>query len=232
MVIGLGEGIFEHGAAVADVISARPLGAVEVTQSHIIKAREHLGIHIVAAADAHFLAFAPLGAGDELVRQEHMAVSVRPVNGGQSHPGGIGIALDDLLRVKAAHLHRLQEGQQMDAHRAELVLLPNRGHRAVIDRGQVDPRPLQKPPAEGQPLGGIVVAADDVHRTALRQPGEEPVKELHRLGRGHGLVINVATEQRPIRLLLRRQHQNLLQHMALVGDHGKSIDPLTQMQVG
>ena len=56
---------------------------------------------------------------------------------------------------------------------------------AAIDGGEVDARPLHEPPAEGQPLRGVVVAANDEHgKASLRQTAEKPIKQRHRLGRG------------------------------------------------
>ena len=55
------------------------------------------------------------------------------------------------------------------------------------------PRPLHQPGAEGQPLRGVVVAADDQHgQLPPGQTAEEAVKQGHRLGRGHALVIHLS----------------------------------------
>ena len=154
----------------------------------------------IKTADGKFFGIGGFRTGDELMRQNDVALCRVDRRIFKHDADGIGIAFDGLLRIKAPHLGGLQEGQQMDLHRAEFVLRADGGHTAVIDRGQVYPRLFHQPPAEGQPLRAVVVAADDVHGPHFRQPGEKIVEELHCLGRGHGFVVDITCDNYPVRL--------------------------------
>ena len=100
-------------------------------------------------------------------------------------------------------------------------------------RADVYPAGFQQSRAEGHTVGGIVIAADGKHRQApRRQLGEEPVQQAHSLGRGNGLVVQVACQQYPVHRVGIQQGKNLLQDVFLVLQHGKLAHPLAQMQVG
>ena len=57
---GLVHGILEGGAAVPDGVPAHALGAVHMSQRHIVEAVEHGRIHVVQRAEAQRLGLAPL----------------------------------------------------------------------------------------------------------------------------------------------------------------------------
>ena len=149
------------------------------------------------------------------------------------HPHRVGVGLHLLLGAVEAHLGRLEEGQQIHVHRAVGVLQGDGADLAGVYRGQVDAAVPHQPAAKGQPLGAVMVAADDEYLGV--QPGQayqELVKQLHGRGGRHGLVIDVPGQQHPIRALLLDPAQGLLQDMGLILQHGETVDPLAQVQVG
>ena len=95
------------------------------------------------------------------------------------------------------------------------------------------PRPLHQPGAEGQPLRGVVVAADDQHgQLPPGQTAEKAVKQGHRLGRGHAFVIHVPGDEQGVRPLPVHDLQGPVQDIGLVLQHRDLADPLAQVQVG
>ena len=119
----------------------------------------------------------------------------------------------------------------MDPDRAEFVHQLHGPHGAVIDRGHIDPRRRHQPPAEGQPLGGIMVAADEQHRRDLGKVRQKSIQDSHRLGGGHPLVVDIAGDEDPVRLLTDCHIQDLVQNIFLVLQHGKAVDDLSQVEV-
>ena len=92
--------------------------------------------------------------------------------------------------------------------------------------------PLQQTLAEGQPLGAVVVAADDEDGDLPRgKAAEKIVEEGHGLGGGDGLVVNVAADQHGVGLFVVDDAQDLEQDIFLVLDHGHLVDPLADVQV-
>jgi len=111
----------------------------------------------------------------------------------------VAVRFDGLVRVHVAHHGGLQEGKQIDVHGAEVVGQGDGRGDPIEHRADVDPAPGQQVRAERDPLGGIVVAADGEHRQPPgRKRGEEPVQQPDGLGRGNGLVVQVARQQHSV----------------------------------
>ena len=90
----------------------------------------------------------------------------------------------------------------------------------------------QQGASEIQPFTGIMVAADGKHSDLFPAQGsKKPVKQLYRLSRRYGFIINISCNQNSIHLLLLCQTHNLFQYCLLVLQHGVAIDPFAQMQV-
>ena len=105
---------------------------------------------------------------------------------------GVGVAFDARVGEIPLHMDGLHKGQQPEADIAVLVGEGDRLHFAVIDRGEVNARPLHEPPAKGQPLRRVVVAADDEDgEVPLCQAAEKLVKQRYRLGGWDRLIVDV-----------------------------------------
>ena len=81
--------------------------------------------------------------------------------------------------------------------------------------------------AEGQPLRGVVVAADKIHLQL--PPGklhQELVQQRHGFRRRHGFIVDVSGDEYPVRCLPVDDLQNLPEDIALIVQHGKAVDPL------
>ena len=75
----------------------------------------------------------------------------------------------------------------------------HRFHPAGIDGSHMDSAGVQQPGAKGQPLGGIVVAADQ--QGGQPPPGQllqEVVQKGHRLHRRDGFVIEIPRQEQGI----------------------------------
>ena len=171
LVSGLGEGVFQRRAAVADPLPAHVLRTVEMAQGHIVKGGEDGGVHVVRASHADLLRLAPRRPRDELVGDQHIAPG--RVQGHMPDGAGHGVrkALHPLLREEAADMGGLQEWQQPEVHRAAVILQGHRRHLAVIDRSDVDPPALHEAVGKGEAFRRVVVAADQQHR-------QGPVRQL------------------------------------------------------
>ena len=78
-----------------------------------------------------------------------------------------------------------------------------------------------------------MVAADGEDRQPpLRQLGEEPVQQGHRLGGGHRLVIQVPRQQHAVHRLAVQQGQHLPQDVLLVPQQRGLAQALAQVQIG
>ena len=132
-----------------------------------------------------------------------------------------------------SHHGGLEEGQKVHVQRAVLVGEGD-GHRRTGEHwADVHPAVLQQGRAEGDAVGGVVVAADGEHRQLpLSQLGEEPVQQAHGFGRGNGLIVEVARQQHTVHGLAVQQGEDLFQNVPLVVQHGELAHPLAQMQVG
>ena len=131
------------------------------------------------------------------------------------------------------HHGGLEEGQKVHIQRAVFVGEGDGHRRTGEHRADVHPAALQQSRAEGDAVGGVVVAADGEHRQLpLSQLGEEPVQQAHGFGRGNGLIVEVARQQHTVHGLAVQQGEDLFQNVPLVVQHGELAHPLAQMQVG
>ena len=230
---GFRKGVFQRGAAIAHGIAAHLLGAVQVAQRHVVKGIEQAGIHAVHTAHRDFLALTAGGTGHELMGHQHAAVG-RVRRAVAQHAGkGIVVALHGLVRPDMPHHGGLEEGQKVHVQRAVLVGEGDGHRRTGEHRADVHPAVLQQGSAEGDAVGGVVVAADGEHRQLpLSQLGEEPVQQAHGFGRGNGLIVEVARQQHTVHGRAVQQGEDLFQNVPLVVQHGELAHPLAQMQVG
>ena len=107
-----------------------------------------------------------------------------------------------------------------------------RGQLTVIHRRKIHPSLGEQPSAEGQALGGIVVAADEKDRDLLPgQGGEKVVQQGHSLGRRQGAVIDVPGNEHRIRLLLPGNVQDLPENIPLILQQGDIIKAFADVQV-
>ena len=232
-VPGFGEGVLQRRSAVADGFPPGGLRVVNVPQGHVVKGGEHRRVHIVAAAHGNILRITPGGTGDELVGHQHGA----DVGGDgcvlYGRMQGVGIGADGGVREEPPYVGGLEEGQQEDLHRTVGVLQGKGGQRAVVYRGEVDAAAGHEAAAEGHPLRGVVVSADEEYlKMPPGQLHQEFVQQCHCLGGGDGLVVDVSGDEHAVRRLAVRNVQDFFENIALVLQHGKSVDPLAQMQVG
>ena len=199
VLMGLGEGIFEGTACVADGVPSHLLGAVEVAQSHIVEALEEGDVDAFHPAHAGLFALADRRPGRELVGHQHVPAGGVGCAGVQHTADGVVVALDLLVREDVPHGGGLQKGQEPDVHRAVFVRQGDGRGRCGKDRADVHPAPRQKLCAEGDAVCRVVVAADGKNgQSPRRKLGEEPVQQPHRLGGRHGLVVEVACQQNAI----------------------------------
>ena len=127
----------------------------------------------------------------------------------------------------------LHKGKHINAHFTPWVRQNKGPHLPIINRRKVYPAAVHKPTAKGQPLRGVVVAADGKHRhLSLRQMIKEIVAQCHSLRRRHRLVINISANQHTVRLLCGHAVKDLLQNIRLILQHRKAMHPLAQVQVG
>ena len=164
LLLCLGKRIFQRGTAVANVLPSNALGAVEMSQSHIVKAIKNGGVYMVCTAHGKLLGLAPGRAGDELVGQQKVPRPGVDLHLPDGHPQGVGVALNGLVGEAPPHMCGLEEGEQIDPHLSPGVVQNDRLDGPVIHRGDIDAAALHEPPAKGHPLGGVVVAADHQHR--------------------------------------------------------------------
>ena len=150
------------------------------------------------------------------------------------HAGkGIVVGLHGLVRPDMPHHGGLEEGQKVHVQRAVFVGEGDGHRRTGEHRADVHTAVLQQGRAEGDAVGGVVVAADGEHRQLpLSQPGEEPVQQAHGFGRGNGLIVEVARQQHTVHGRAVQQGEDLFQNVPLVVQHGELAHPLAQMQVG
>ena len=204
-----------------------------MAQGHIVKIVKHRGVHVVGASHGNFFRIRPGSPGDKLVGHQHISLLLMDLQGLHRFPQGLCVGADLLLRKIPAHMGRLQERQQINIHRAVCILQDHRFHLSAVHRRQMNAASLHEPPPEGQPLRGIVIAADDKN---LQFPGgqfpEKPVKKLHRLPGGYGFIVDIPGQQHCLGLFFVYDPQDFLQNEGLVLQHRKFVDPLSQVQVG
>ena len=198
----LREGILERCAAVAHGLAADLLRAVDVTEGDIIEIVEHADRHIVRAADRKLLGLAGHRARDELVRDQHIAARRVHVRRAEHRRHRVRIAFDVLIREETPHLHRLEERQQINIHRAVLVRQRQRRQRAVVDRRDMDAGRIHQPSSERQALCRVMVSADEAGLHAARgKLHQKIIEQRHRFRRRDGFIVNVACDEHRIRRL-------------------------------
>ena len=127
------------------------------------------------------------------------------------------IGLDLLIRVEAARLNGLEEGQKPEAHLAERVRKRNRLHRAREFLGHIHARVSNQRGKIADALRGIVVAADDEHANARRcETGNKRVERRHSLALRRSLLIYVARDDHRVSMLGFRERRNLIQQENLI----------------
>lgn len=229
----LGKGVFQGRSAVADALAADILGTVNVSQCHIVKGCEHRRVHVIRAAHRQLLRFAPERAGDELVGHKQVPHARIGLHGADHGAERVGIGFDCLIGEKAADVCGLDKGKEIEIHPTELVAQGKGRDRAGVDRGKMDAAPVHQPSAEGEPFGRIVVPADEKHlRSAQRKAVKKIVEQLHRLGGGNRLIVNIPGDQDAVRGFLVRKTENFCKNVRLILQHGKLVYPFSEMKVG
>ena len=130
-----------------------------MAEGHIVDPVKGGGVHVVRAADRNVLRLGPRRTRDELMGDEDISlcrVHVHLFNG-RAH--GVCIRGDLAVREAAAHMRGLDKGQHVNVHGAVCIRQADRFDPAVVHRGEIHPAGLYQASAEGQALGGIVVAA-------------------------------------------------------------------------
>jgi hypothetical protein len=211
-----------------------------MAQRHIVESVEDPGIHIVHAPYGHLLGIAAPRAGDELMGHQDIACFFVYFHTSYCYLRRLLIAFRQsdaslILRPflqRMPHGGRLHEREQMDADFPIAVLQRYLQGLSPIHRRYIYASPPHQLAAEGNPLRGVMVAADRQDLLPqIRQPGEEPVEHLHGLRGGHRLVIDVPRYEHRIHLLPLRYLQNLVQDIFLILCHGKLVDALSDMQI-
>ena len=233
VLCGLGEGVFEGRAAVAHGVAPHMLGPVDVAEGHVVERLEDLDIHIVQSADTQFLRPGRRGAGDELVGHQDVALLRVYLHVADGHAEGVGVGGNLLVGEGLAHMHGLDEGQQEEMHGAVAVVEHDGQGVAVVGRCEVDAGGREEARGKGETLGGVVVAADDEDRhRQRRQAAEEVVHQLHSLGGGHGLVVDIARDDHGVGAPAGGEADNLVEDKGLVLEHGELVHPFAKVQVG
>ena len=209
-----------------------------MSERHIVETVEYGDINIIHPADGEFFRLGALRAGDELVRDQHIANGSVYTHGSDRRRDRVGIAFDPRVRKKAPHVGGFDKRQHIDIHRSEAVRQSDRCHAAGVHRGKMDAPGVHQPSAEGQALGRVVVPADDKDPqlpSSKRAGGklhQEIVEQLHCLGRGDRFIIYVARDQYRVRLFGIDHVQDHHKNVCLILQHGKLIHTFAQMKIG
>ena len=144
----------------------------------------------------------------------------------------LGIGGDLRIGVHRPDMSRTDKGQQPHCHCAVLVFQEVRDQLTIIHRRKIHPSLREQPSAEGQTLGGIVVAADEKDRDLLPgQGGEKVVQQGHSLSRRQGAVIDVPGNEHCIRPLLPGNIQDLPENIPLILQQRDIIKAFADVQV-
>ena len=230
--------IAQRRTGVPDGVRPGPLGAVDVAQRHIAVAFQQGGVHgqVGVFAGQPGLAAARRGclsaAGDQLMGHQHPPP--REHRHRIQHRGdGGGVIRDVGLRQGALHGGGAHKGQQRELHRPVPVVEHHPGGHAVKPGGDVYPLPGQQFGAVVQPPGAVVVAGDGHHHDAAGgQLGQKPAQQRRRGGGGHAGIVQIARKHHRVDAVGIAQLHRLFQHMALVLQQVKPVEPFAQMQVG
>ena len=85
-------------------------------QRHIVEGSEHRGVHVVQAADGHFLRLAAGSPRHELVGDQNVPPGRADVHGTDGKTEGIGVAPDLLFRPEPPQHGGFQEGEQVNGN--------------------------------------------------------------------------------------------------------------------
>ena len=119
-----------------------------------------------------------------------------------------------------------------DVHFAVRVAERDGRDRAVEYLGERHAGALHQARAEAQPLGGVVVAADDDDaHPALRELHEKVVKKPHGLRRRRGAVIDVARDQHGVRRFGVDHGENSVENADLIVQHRKAAHALAEVEI-
>ena len=137
---------------------------------------------------------------------------------------------------RRANVRGFDKGKHVKIDRSESVGERHGGDIAVIDRGEMD-AVFHQSGIDGQPLRGIVVAADhqNFHIFPVETPpgetGKEVAKQLYGLGAGDGFVVYVSGNQDRVGLFRVQNIENLLENVRLIFQHTELIEPFAQMEI-
>ena len=134
------------------------------------------------------------------------------------------------------HMRRFEKRQRPNGDCAVRVGQAHGLHRRVLAiqrRSQIHAPRRKQPRAKGQPLGGIVIAADEDYRqVSPGQLGQEIVQQAHGFGGRHGFVVYIACDQHAVGLLCVHDREQLRENVALIFQKRGFAQPFAQMQVG
>ena len=102
----------------------------------------------------------------------------------------------------------------------------------VIHRRKMYAAFAHQPAAKRQAFRRVVIAADDEDlHFPRRKLHQKFVKNADRLRGRHRFVVDIPCDQYRVRMLALRDLEYLIQYVPLVFCHGKSADPLADVQV-
>lgn len=235
-VVGLGEGVGERGAGVADA-ARDALGAVEVAEGHVVDAVEDPGGNGGDPADGDVpLAVAGLATRHEGVREDDGAgsggaggeVGADPVHsGGQDRfvpgLGGAEGVLDE---------GRFQVGEAVEGDVAVAVGQDDGGGAALGVGTQVDPGPVEEPGADAEPAGRVVVPRDhDGGDSDGGEPVQRAVEEFDGGERRDGPVVDIAGDEDHVHLALLDGGHQVVQEGGLGVQEGHAVEGPAQVPV-
>ena len=180
------------------------------------------------------------GPGDEGVREhdrsrprlgDRSGVEVRPDTGhGRAEDRLVG-AVDGLVCELVARQIRLQVGDAVDVHRAELIAQDHRLRQAV-HRGPKMQAVGEQLRSEAQADRRVVVAGTDDDRAQLREADQGVLEQRDGLDRGQRAVVDVAADEDGVHLLPVHDIGDEPDGRALVLQHRHALQRHPQMPVG
>ena len=208
---------------------------MDVPKRHVVEGLEGAHVHVVEPAHGE-LRVASLGrrlpSRHELVRHAHVSAPGVYRTRIYDRPHGVRIAFHLRLGKEVAHRGREEKRNGPYVHGAIPILERHRLDVAVKHRGHMNALPAKEPSSVGHAFRGVMVAVyDHGWHAGGRHLREEPVHERDGLGRGGALVVEVAGDEQRVDGALAQKGHHLREHMALLLEHGKLVDPLAYVQV-
>lgn len=236
-VVGLGEGVGERGAGVADTL-AEGLAAVQMAEGDVVRTREDPGGDGGHSPDRDVpFAVARLAAGDEGVGEDDRAGAGRAageVGADAVHGGGE----DDLvsgLRHRELVLDQggFEVGKAVEGDVA--VVVGEDDGRADGGRvgAQVDARAVDESRADAEAAGRVVVAGD--HHGGHAQLGEAVQRVVEQLDggqRGHRAVVHVSRHHDGVHGPLAHGGDEVTDELGLGTEHVHPVEGPAEMPVG